>query len=278
MPARLISALALLLTGTVLAADQPVPTRYELRVISKLDMTVGGRMLPVTADTTVRYTWAAAGAKRVLTLDGIAAEARQGDTVRVKSVMNADEFVHRERGEAVEFRAAEAPPEVKAVLADTFGPPLYTLTVDAAGRETARERTARPGAADLVGDEMVANATLFHPPFPAGGANPWTAPRAVGMGDGGVASGELTYTPQPGGGPGETVVKVAGTLAKDRHEDGPKVVRNARYVVSGTQTYSAARGGWVSGKLVMEVTFDIDVSGKSVGTGKGTMTVTLTTR
>ncbi|MBX9583540.1 MAG: hypothetical protein K2X87_24830 [Gemmataceae bacterium] len=274
---RLALGLAPLVALPAPAADPPAPVRYELRLDSDLLMTVGGRKVPVTADTTIRYAWAADGPKRVLTVDGLDVTARQGGTVLLSAAMSAEAFDDRSGNQGT-VKAADAPPPLKAMLADSFGPPVCTLTVDRDGTETAREVTDRPGAKGLIDNGMVANATLFHPPLPAGGVKPWTAARSVGMGEGGEAAGELTYTPQPGGKDGEVVVKVAGTLAKDRHEAGPKVIRNARYKVTGTQTYSPAKGGWVSGRLDLDVSFDLEVGGKPVGSAKGTMTVTLKTR
>jgi hypothetical protein len=195
----------------------------------------------------------------------------------LSAVMSADEFVDRTTAPPSRIKTADAPEQLRQMLTESFGPVLCTVEVDDSGKETKRTVTDKPGTGLMIENGMVANGLLMHPPRP--GAAEWKAEREVSMGEGGYATGELTYTPQPGGRVGEAVVKVAGVLKKDRHvpKGGMKVIKNARYVVSGTQTYSTTKGEWVAGKLMLEVTFDVEAAGVT-GTAKGTMVVTMKAR
>jgi hypothetical protein len=279
--AATVSGLAVALACVPALAQAPAQagttTRYELRAVART--TVPGEKEPLTLDTTFRYAWKTGEGKRELVCDGIELVIKKGDAVDSTVAMSRDEFAERSGSRRVNIKAADAPPKLKAILEESFGPVLCTLAVDAAGRELKRTVSDTPGARQMAEHGMIVNALLFHPPF-GGGGKPWTAAREINMGNGGTAVGDLTYAPQPGGTGREVVVRVSGRLTRDRHPhpNGKVVIRNARYEVSGTQTYSPARREWVAGELTAIFSFDLDIPGGPAVPTKGKMAISLKTR
>ena len=93
----------------------------------------------------------------------------------------------------------------------------------------------------------------------------------------GFARGTLRYAKMDTSVLGTTVVKVSGTLLSDGVVPPSKspAVKNARYLVTGKQTYDSAAHEWTSGDLSMELSFDLEMDGKVVGSAKGVMRVNL---
>jgi hypothetical protein len=80
MSSRLALA-AVLLGVTPVAADPNTPapgTRFELRIDSKLETTVGDQNVPIATEAVVRYAWNTGGRKRTLTVESIEVKATQG--------------------------------------------------------------------------------------------------------------------------------------------------------------------------------------------------------
>ena len=48
------------------------------------------------------------------------------------------------------------------------------------------------------------------------------------------------------------------------------------YKVKGEQTYDLERRQWVSGRLVMDVSYSLEAGGKQIGSATGEVTATLT--
>jgi hypothetical protein len=95
------------------------------------------------------------------------------------------------------------------------------------------------------------------------------------MGNGGFAKGKLTYTKTPSG-KGLQSVKVSGTLtnAGFKIPNTPVAITTARYVVTGEQSYDPAKRNWVSGKLTIDLLYDMSADNKPIGDAKGQMIVT----
>jgi hypothetical protein len=128
----------------------------------------------------------------------------------------------------------------------------------------------------LVDNGLIAGARLFHVKFPAT-ERQWNAPNEVSMGNGGFARGTLTYAKTGTSASGQTVVKVSGTLVNNLFQPPGKspAVKNARYVVTGKQTYDSAAGEWTSGDLSIDLSFDLEMDGKLASSAKGVMRVSL---
>jgi hypothetical protein len=276
---RIASLSLLVIVSAILGADpKDAPaTKFELKLDSKVDMKIGTESASITGDTSLRYAWQVEGKKRLLTFDNLDVKVLQGSAVLLSAGMSREAFEDRSGPKANVVKAADAPKELREMLQDSFGPVVCTLEVDPDGKETGRKLTDKAGAKALMDQGMVANALIFHPPF-SSGKEPWKAKVSVSMGDGGLADGDLTYTPQPGSKGGEVVVKVEGTLKKDKHVAGQKTIKNAVYKVTGSQTYSTEKKEWVSGKLDMDVAFDLEIGELAKGSAKGTMNMTLKSR
>src|SRR5262249_28419588 len=155
------------------------------------------------------------------------------------------------------------------VLRDSFDVPLARLTYED-GKETKRTVLAGPGARGLLEGGMIANALLFHPPFPRD-RDEWQADVEIGTGQGATAKGKLTYKKAPGGKGGQAV-KVSGTLTHEGDLPGKVPVRKkVTYTVRGEQVYDRARGEWSSGRLLMDISLRVTAPDGMGSTGKGTM-------
>jgi hypothetical protein len=106
--------------------------------------------------------------------------------------------------------------------------------------------------------------------------NEWSAPTEVSMGNGGFAKGQLNYKKVEGGKNGQAV-KVSGTLTNDGFAvpNSPLTMKSAKYVVDGVQTYDPAQKEWTSGKMNIDVSYEMAATGQPVGVAKGTMVVSL---
>lgn len=271
---RCLAALALVPAAAPVGAADPAHS-FEVAVKARLDMDAAGKTQKVEADTALRYTWARPPGERTLTFDSVRLRATLDGRPTADTFMSRDKLTNTEGGQTREVPADSAPDELKTMLRDSFGVPVAKVKVDADGKEVKREVVAGPGAKTLVDQGMIANALLFHPPYPKG-RDEWTAPAEVSMGNGGFAKGDLTYKKAAGGKGGQRV-KVSGTLANDGFQapGSPLTLKNARYVVTGEQTYDPDRGEWVAGRLNLDVSFQLAAKDKVVIAAKGTMDVSL---
>jgi hypothetical protein len=269
-----LSALAATLAAAAVAAAQPAakdPT-FRVEAKAKLTMTAGGQEQKIEADAAYEYVWKRDGKEKILLMEGIEVRAVTGGQEVMNARMNRAGFTNAAGGQKAEVKTETAPAELKRMLTDSFGAPVCKLEVDATGKEVKRTMLAGPGAAQLVDSGMVANATLFHPPYLAD-KDEWQAEVAVGTGNG-VAAGKLTYTKVPGGKGGQAV-KVSGTLSADGQKvAGGLAIKGSKYAVAGEQTYDPARKEWVAGRLTMDLAMTLAKEAQDVGSAKGEMVIT----
>ena len=174
------------------------------------------------------------------------------------------------------FAADEAPESVKRVLRDTFDTPICEIELDAGGNEVRRKIVAREGANSYIDQGFMANALLLQPPFYPG-TRQWHSPRAIPVGEGGLAEGRLQYTKTTER-EDDVTVAVSGELTAERttQRKSDIEIHNARYICQGEQVYDVSKKLWKSGKLVFTVSCEMKkADGTPVGMSKGTMTLVL---
>lgn len=250
---------------------------FRLTLESHLLMDIGGQKQDMVAHTELDYTWQHEGNGRALMFDSMGIRAVNNGKEMMATSMSHDKVSVKQGGQTTEILYKDAPEQLKTTMQDSFGVTVFKRLVNEQGLEASHETTAKPGAKDLVDNGIIVNGLLFHPLPPTGKAE-WDAETQVSMGNGGYAKGKLTYK-KVDGKPGE-VYAVSGTLTNDLHEraGSPVSVKNAKYVVSGEQTYEPVQKEWVSGKLQMEVAFEMSAQNKVMGTAKGSMEASMERR
>ena len=269
------ACLALLLFGSFAAVATAQNHPFQIAISSTIDVDIQNMKQKVDAETEVNYNWTRSGAERVLKIDSMFVKATANGTPIMNTFMNRTKLANTTAAGATDEVPYEAAPEeLKTMLKDSFDTPICKIEVNASGAETKRTVVAEEGAKSLLDNGIIENAVLFHPPF-APNDDQWQSDAAVSMGNGGYAKGKLTYTKAAGGNGGQ-LVKVAGTLTNEGFQQPgtPLSLKNAKYVVSGEQTYDPARKEWVAGKLKMDVSYAMTVNNNDVGTAAGVMNVT----
>jgi hypothetical protein len=269
-----VFAVSSALAGSILAEDKHP---FKLTLESKMEMDISGKKQAIDAHTEFDYTWQKTAQTRSLIVDSVFIKAGANGKIAMNTLMSRQKFTSVEDGKTTEILFDKAPPALQASMKDSFGVPLLEMQVDAGGKETSRKVIAGPGAKDLLDNGVLANGLLFHPPAPTGQAE-WQADSEMSMGNGGYAKGKLTYkkiADRPG-----DVYAVTGTLSNQNFPrvGTPVVVKDARYAVSGEQTYDTAQKEWASGKLKVDVGFEMTANGKTVGTAKGTIEASMAAR
>jgi len=272
-----VSSLATFLiaaSAVAAAADKEVAHSFQVTIVGQLDMESQGQRQKVDGDTELRYTWRRSGQERTLSFDAMALKLQVDGKEQMNTSMSRAKVVTIRQGEKSEVLFENAPEQVKKILQDSFDAPVCKLQVDESGKEVKREVVAGPGAQSFIVDPgMIANAVLFHPPFLVG-KDEWEADTEVTMGKSGYARGKLTYTKVASGNQGQTV-RVSGTLTNDsfKQPGTQQGVSGARYLVRGEQTYDPAQKEWASGKLTIDVSFQMTADDKPIGSAKGQMTL-----
>jgi hypothetical protein len=269
-----VALAALAPAAPIRAAEPEAGSSFKVALVSRMDMEVQGQKQKLDGDTELRYTWQRNGREKTLRLDRTAVKASMNGQEMMNTSMSRAGVVNVRQTTKDDVPFDKAPPELQKQLQDSFGAPVCKIVVDEEGKEVKRQVVAGPGAKPLVDNGMIANALLFHPPFPAG-RDEWQADTELSMGNGGYARGKLTYRKVPGGKGGQAV-KVSGTLTNDAFPQPgtPLVIKAARYVVQGEQTYDPAQQEWVAGKLTIDVSFEMTANNQPLGSTKGTMGVT----
>lgn len=249
---------------------------YQARITSRITMKIQGPEQKLEAETTFRYTWKRSQRESTLILDAAHVKAKQNGKELMNTFMSREKLKNISKGQIEEVRFEDAGEELKKMLRDSFGVPVCKLVTDKSGKEVKRTIVAGPGAKTLIENGMIANALLFHTMFPQD-KNEWQASNEVSMGNGGYARGKLTYLKQADGKAGQTIVKVSGILSNDAFKQpGTRLtIKNARYVVSGNQTYDLALREWIAGKLSFEVSFLMESNDRPLGSAEGMMHVVL---
>ena len=255
------------------AAADPVHS-FKVRIVSEMNMDVAGQKQVITADTELRYSWQQSRRDRTLQFDRISVKVLSDGRELLNSTMDRHKLIYTEEGKRKEVRFENAPEALKEMLRDSFEAPLVKIRVDDIGRELSRTSLARGGAKSVVDEGMVANALLFHPPFPEN-EKQWAVKRSISMGNGAFAKGELTY--RKTGSEGKlTNVSVAGTLRnKGFKKPGlPLEYTDAVYVITGKQQFDSGHREWVSGQMDIDLTLKFEKDNKPIGTATGKMTLT----
>lgn len=170
------------------------------------------------------------------------------------------------------IQADEADSKLRRMLNDSFESPICRITVDKDNKEIKRVYLARIGAMSIINEKIIANARIFHAPFPKGNTR-WTAPVAIPTGGGGTAKGILTYEVIKSG-PDLPVrlvpVKVSGEASHERKTK--KQVLKTHYNITGKQMFDTKLNEWVEGNWQILLTFDLYQNGRKEGTSSLTMT------
>jgi hypothetical protein len=270
-----VKSLTLLLLGAfalAAAQDKKADHSYKVTIASQMDMEAQGQKQKIDADTEIRYTWRRNGKERTLIFDSFSVRAKNDGKEMMNTTMSREKIVNIKQGEKEEMTIEKAPEQVKKMLQDSFGAPVCQLQVDENGKELKRENVSGPDAMRFADQGMIANALLFHPPYPAG-KEEWEADSEISMGNGGFAKGKLTYKKIAG--KEVQLVKVSGTLTKDSYRQlgTPVTFKDVRYVINGEETYDPARQEWTSGKLAIDASFQMTMDDKPLGSAKGKMTL-----
>jgi len=262
-------------TAAAPAAEQKLHF-FRVKIVSDLEMTLQGQDKQVLkAESGLVYSWDRSTPYHVLKFKGVLVKADINGVPTIDTVMTREKLTITEQGRKSDVLATSAPPDLKTMLEGSFGVPICRRKFDQNGREVNRTIVAGPGAKKLIDNGVVANAIVFHAPFLLD-EQEWDADNEVSLGNGGYAKGTLHYKKVTGGKGGQAV-KVTGTLANDSflQPGTPLTLKNARLVINGEQTYDTARHEWISGKLPIDLTYDMSVNDKIIGSTKGSMVLTL---
>lgn len=270
--------LATFLLATTAQAVEPVKETsqaFKLGVASQMDSDLQGQKQKIGTSLDLRYQWQRDGQEKSLAFRSLQLQVSVNGQESLSTFMSRAKFVRTEKGKTDEVKAENAPEPLRKLLQDSFDVPVCKLQVDQNGKEVKRTLLAGPGAKSLVDNNLIANALLFHPPFPQDKSE-WEADSEVSMGEGGSAKGKLSYQ-KVASDKGVQLVKVSGKLMNDSFQrpGTPLTIKDSIYVVSGEQTYDLAQQEWVSGKLTMRVSFKMTMGEKLVGTATGTMIASL---
>ncbi|NLE58732.1 MAG: hypothetical protein GX616_10250 [Planctomycetes bacterium] len=257
----------------VAGRDAGIARTSKITITSTVNTRTQGEGHRIDAYTEVYYTWRRKGLEHVLSVDSLLVKARINGEESMNTFMSRAKLVNTEQGQTQEVSFDEASDELKKTPRDSFDVPLCILQVDASGKETRRTVVAGAGAKSMVDNGMIANALLFHPPFPPQ-RKEWQADAEFSTGNGGSAQGKLTYTTVPGRGP-RRLFKVSGKCSREsfRLPDKPLTMKDVLFVVSGEQTYDPAQRAWVSGKLAVDVSFQMITDDQTTTSAKGKMTL-----
>jgi hypothetical protein len=267
-----VITLAPVLIGTFAEAADPEPSHsFRITIDSHLEMELQGNKHKIEADTVFTYTWKRKDGERILSFDSMWVKASQDRKPLMDTFLSREKLVNTEEGKTDEVPIEKASAELKKVLQDSYGAPVCKVYVDEDGKEIKRQVIAGPGAKDLIAQGVIANALLFHAPFMRT-TEEWSAPAEVSMGNGGFAKGKLTYRKTPGGKSGQAV-KVSGTLSNEgfRQPGTPQSITKVKYAIRGEQTYDPTQQEWVSGKLSIDVSFQLAADDTVIGAATGTM-------
>ncbi len=271
-----LACLTAIVVSAFARAGEPAPKvvqKSKLSLVSNIDMDLGGRKQKMLGDTSLFYQWARTGKERALNFDAADVKVVLDGNPQMDVKMNASKVVNTQGGQTVVVPFADAPPELKTMLKDSFLAPICKIQIDDNGHEVKRTIVAGPGAESLIQQGMIANALLFHPPYFAD-KNEWEAEMTVSIGNGGYGKGKVLYKKVPGGKNGQNV-QVSGTLTNDGYKaPGNPLTVKSKHIVVGEQTYDPTANEWIAGKLTMDVAMHMTANGQAVGAGNGVMNLT----
>jgi hypothetical protein len=268
---RLVACLVSLLP--ILTYAQEHSNAFHLQLLS--DIKLGGSLgdTHMNTDTQIQYTWQVNGHDRTLIYDQTSVRINQNGKEIMNMEMDKNSFSMKQDGKETKMSLDQAPPQLKTMLEESYGKPLYRITIDDNGKETGRKDLASAGAKDLMDNGGVANATLMHLPYYSD-RKEWKAQATVSMGNGGYAKGDLTFT-RAADENGLPTYDVSGTLANDSFSapGSPITQKDVKYVVKGKESYDPKIREWVHGDWTADVTGKMLANQKQIGTMQGTMQI-----
>jgi len=273
LPSFLLLAGLLALSGArLVTADET--NHFQINIDSIIDMEITGKKQNVTALTELAYQWRKEAKSRTLFVDSTLVKAEMNGQPLMNTLMNAEKFVETKGDKKTEILTNDANDELKKILLDSYTAPICVLTVDASGLETQRSIVAKEGAKSQIENGIVANCTMFHPPYFAD-KQQWERQTEFSAGNGAYVKGNLLYKKGEKTAAGQKVT-FSGTLENPGYlrPGTPLKMENNVYKITGEQTYDPASKEYVSGKLVIDISFDLSVSDKAIGNAKGKMNLT----
>ena len=265
-----LCALALAACGDA-GGDPRAGTAYVFALDSELESTQGSVKSEIEGRTELGYRNVVSGNELMLELDRIAARAIVDGEVVADSTLSRDGIrVLRLEGVS-ETAAADATDEQREMLNSTFGTPLVKITLGPEGADLERSLVGPERGGNLIDDGLIDAMRFFHVRFPDEAQ--WSEERRFGVGNGMLASGKLEYSKRAPEG-SSVVVDVSGELGGRGTQSG-QMIRNARYTVSGTQTFDLERGEWASGELTIEVSYELFNPHAPGGSATGRLVATL---
>lgn len=278
---RAFLGLTLLLPALALGADPPKGSHgYELSQTFQAEIDRGGAKRKIGGGMAIDYSLRRKGDELALLIDRLALTTID-EGVEKTITLSADKVSTQVAGKEPVEKKRDDLDAAEARMLACFGTPLAHLVLNENGREKKRTLSSDPAAAFLIKNNVLANARLFHPWFPPNETR-WDAPCEMPLADGKRTKGELHYEKlkpaRPDAKPTLVRVKVSGTLSYDeKGEKGGRAVE-ARYEVSGEQTYDTRIHDWASGTLTMKMSVRATEPGKPVETLTGTSTIKLKER
>ncbi len=276
MKSRLI--LSLVLSAITLApalGDDVLP--YRITIKSGLTMKMKPmEEIKIDADTKLSYDLSRRGDSVDVIMKEADVRALVNGAAQVDVSMSRERFVDRTSGTTIEL--ADAAPELKTMLQDSFDTPLCTYKVDKNNKELDLKLSDKAGAANFLQNGQVENARLFHVQFP-GDADGWESESRMSMGNGNFATGKLKYViakddKLPAH---QKRVNVSGKLEPKGSQNGLDI-KDGSYNVTGTQVYDTKLREWVSGDLKIKVSFKLMQNDTEFASAAGEMNVGLTSR
>ena len=262
----LISALAAQLDAAP-PDGKPESHSFQVAIVSELQNKIGDMTQKIEATADIRYAWKNVDRDRILTFNQLGSKALMDGKLLIDNTMSRDKFIKVSEGMTTEIKSTEVPERLRKMLQASFGEPLCKVQRDADGKEVKRTIMSSPDAKVMIDNGMIVNALLFHPPYYAGKAE-WQSDSEISMGNGGTAKGKLHYKKAEG-----NTFQVAGVLSNDefKMEATGLTLKNAKYIVEGSQRYDPAMREWVAGKMDIKVGYEMALGTTNLGTASGIM-------
>ncbi|MCW8128773.1 MAG: hypothetical protein KIS92_00175 [Planctomycetota bacterium] len=256
-----------------------VVREYKLSIVSTTTLASAETEKKSEADTDLVFHTVQTGNKVAYGCRSLFVRTRMDGQEIQYADMAEEKYIVKDRdGNTVETDIKSAPAELKEMLKDYFTTPIATLTVDAQGKETAREVSDKPNLKPLIHNGMFANMCLFVSSY---GSEPtWKEAKEMSLGKGGFAKGEFTFTKVAAGKdnahPGRVDVKVQGALAADVYKlaNGTSI-HKARFEIAGMQTWDAELRCWIAGDLGVRVEYEVHEGDKTLFTASGKVIASL---
>jgi hypothetical protein len=266
---------------TIILAAAPATqgASYRLVIDSRVETRLVDGATHVTETlTTFDYTWIRRGMQLTLTADRLGVRTTQDGKVTRHEIVSRNGLRRHVRGKWLDAPPAKLDAKTRARIQASYGQPLARLTVDASGKETAREMVAKPAAAEMIASGAVDNARLFHLPFRPGKKG-WPAPWRMALGQGVMARGSVAcQLIKPGPRDPTHLVRVKFTgRAVGSHTAGDRTTA-CQCGVRGRAIYDTEARQWLAGRQEIAVTHQLTHNGRELATASGKVTATMAVR